>query len=1066
MQSSFRWVIGLLCVGSGLASAGDLFERSNLTAWCVVPFDRAKRRPVERAKMLKELGITRLAYDYRPEHVPTFDAEFAAMKGAGIEISAWWFPGTLTDEAKLIIGKIRQHGTKTDLWITGSAAWPKGPAAREERYVAEVARLRPIAEAAASAGLRVALYNHGGWFGEPEHQIEIIRRIGLANVGIVYNFHHGHDHLHRFRGLLAVMKPYLFALNLNGMTGNGEVRGMKIMPIGQGEWDLELLGLIQQCGWQGPIGILNHTDEDAAERLADNLAGLEWLRPQLDGKPAGTKPVPVSWKKPPVQTAVRDAAGFKGRGLATGRILLDRAEWHQRPLTIECQAKLDNAERFNILLAAGPKSSADHWELYTASRTGRLAFFQPGRGGVIDTEVAVCDGKWHHLAAQIGEESVTLFMDGKVVLTKQTPPPAKAEVGEGVAVGRLVEGGIGCDGVIDHVRLRRGLMADFDPRGEFKADGATVEMLDFESEPARSSVPEPQSFRYDAGPLNPDQWPHHQQPINRYRIYDFYSQQARVFAGVSANDLLPGFPGLEAGRFGHWGVADDADWLDDRWARSERRPVQAAVMRTPFGDYPKAVAMQLGDGEELTAFFDPVTLNFPMATGGSWVGMSGQRRGFMSGIHFNAAIGNRMEKAAEPLPGKYLGYFRHGSRLVFHYERAGKRMHDSAWANHAHFDRQTCPAGDEPLASLTKGGPTQWPQWYETKGRLGTAKPYALDTLTLPKHPGGQPWFLTGHDFMRDGTAAIATMTGEVWLLRGVDAGLGKLRWKRFASGLHQPLGLRVVDGKICVQGRDQITRLHDLNGDDEADYYECVTNAQKTSAGGHDYITGCEHDGEFFYFASANEGVCRVRPGEPVQVLGTGFRNPNGLGLAADGTVTTSVQEGDWTPTTMIHQVAGGGFYGHGGPKKDRPTQLPLAYLPRGLDNSGGGQCFIDSPRFGPLDGQMLHFSPGAANAFLVLRQELGSLRQGAVMRLAGDYLSGVQAGRINPHDGQLYVTGMIGWGSYGTQDGALQRMRYTGGEARMPVQFSVHENGVWLRLSEDLTMTDQVSKQCFAQC
>ena len=37
------------------------------------------------------------------------------------------------------------------------------------------------------------------------------------------------------------------------------------------------------------------------------------------------------------------------------------------------------------------------------------------------------------------------------------------------------------------------------------------------------------------------------------------------------------------------------------------------------------------------------------------------------------------------------------------------------------------------------------------------------------------------------------------------------VRWRRFASGLHQALGLVVADGQVHVLGRDQITRLHDL---------------------------------------------------------------------------------------------------------------------------------------------------------------------------------------------------------------------------------------------------------------
>ena len=88
------------------------------------------------------------------------------------------------------------------------------------------------------------------------------------------------------------MKPYLVALNLNGMDPGGDKVGRKILPLGQGEHDLDLLRIIRDSGYRGPIGILGHTQDDAEERLRDNLDGLDWLLPQLDGKPAGPPPKP------------------------------------------------------------------------------------------------------------------------------------------------------------------------------------------------------------------------------------------------------------------------------------------------------------------------------------------------------------------------------------------------------------------------------------------------------------------------------------------------------------------------------------------------------------------------------------------------------------------------------------------------------------------------------------------------------------------------------------------------------------------------------------------------------
>ena len=58
------------------ASDFSIFQRENIAAWCIVPFDSKQRGPVERAEMLNRLGITKLAYDWRAEHIPTFELKF------------------------------------------------------------------------------------------------------------------------------------------------------------------------------------------------------------------------------------------------------------------------------------------------------------------------------------------------------------------------------------------------------------------------------------------------------------------------------------------------------------------------------------------------------------------------------------------------------------------------------------------------------------------------------------------------------------------------------------------------------------------------------------------------------------------------------------------------------------------------------------------------------------------------------------------------------------------------------------------------------------------------------
>ena len=315
MSHSPRRLLALLAlfavVFPARAAGYELFARTNLLAWCLVPFDAKKRGPEERAAMLEQLGFKMFAYDYRAEHIPTWDAEMDALKKHGVRLTAWWFPTVLNDEARKILGVLERHQIRAQLWVMGGGGPVKNEEEQKARVVSEAKRIQPIAEAAAKIGCTVALYNHGAWFGEPENQIAIIKQLrgaGVTNVGIVYNLHHGHAHLARFPALLEKMKPHLVALNLNGMVRDGETTGRKILPLGQGSLDLSLLKTIRDSGWHGPLGLLNHTDEDAEARLRDNLAGFDWLVPQLRSQTPGPRPVPRSWVAPGAaqpQTPVR-----------------------------------------------------------------------------------------------------------------------------------------------------------------------------------------------------------------------------------------------------------------------------------------------------------------------------------------------------------------------------------------------------------------------------------------------------------------------------------------------------------------------------------------------------------------------------------------------------------------------------------------------------------------------------------------------------------------------------------------------------------------------------------------
>lgn len=280
MKRTRAAVVALALVCAGLVPpAKRPFERDNLVAWCIVPFDAKNRGPKERAEMLVRLGIKRVAYDWRDEHVKQWDDELEQYRTHGIEMVGFWAP----DHHKEILELFKRHGFTSQLWLMG----PEPKATSQEQRLSEAtAFVATVARLAKQYGCKVGLYNHGGWFGEPENQLAIIERLrkdGLDNVGIVYNLHHAGEQLARFPQILGLIKPHLLCLNLNGMRKGGP----QILPIGQGDDDLSLLKAIRDSGYAGPIGILNHRHEvDAEQGLRENIEGLKKLLAEMNDEAA------------------------------------------------------------------------------------------------------------------------------------------------------------------------------------------------------------------------------------------------------------------------------------------------------------------------------------------------------------------------------------------------------------------------------------------------------------------------------------------------------------------------------------------------------------------------------------------------------------------------------------------------------------------------------------------------------------------------------------------------------------------------------------------------------------
>ena len=366
-------------------------------------------------------------------------------------------------------------------------------------------------------------------------------------------------------------------------------------------------------------------------------------------------------------------------------------------------------------------------------------------------------------------------------------------------------------------------------------------------------------------------------------------------------------------------------------------------------------------------------------------------------------------------------------------------------------------SGQPDLAALRTGGPPLWPQTVETDLMPGEpVEGYAADELTLPyANPWGSWMRTTALDFFSDGRLAVSTLSGDVWLVT-IDG--SKLTWKRFATGLYEPLGLKIVDDKILVRGRERITRLHDLNGDGEADFYEnFFAEPGIVGSGYHAFIFELQTDrqGNFYYSKSGRSSphpsaITRISPdGKTSEVIGGDLRHPNGMGFGGPHNwVTISDNPSGKAVYNGVSIVREGGSYGY---QKDR-NQPMLATIPAMADASSGGQCWADENRWGPLSGQLIHTTYSHCGMFYILTQDAGDFPNGFAIPFPFEFKSGAMRPRVNPADGQLYIVGQKGWDTRSLSDGCLYRIRHTGTASHLISKAEVTPTGLRFTFTCDL--------------
>jgi len=326
---------------------------------------------------------------------------------------------------------------------------------------------------------------------------------------------------------------------------------------------------------------------------------------------------------------------------------------------------------------------------------------------------------------------------------------------------------------------------------------------------------------------------------------------------------------------------------------------------------------------------------------------------------------------------------------------------------------------------------------------------------------------------------ALSIRKGEVWIVENPLAENPEdLKFRLFASGLHEPLGLAVDGDDLLVSQRAEITRLQDSDGDGVADAYLTECDGWNVSGNYHAYSYGPERDGEGNLWVTLNLGMGQLADNSigwrgwggiiggdgRFQPKAMGMRSPSGLGANLDGDMFYTDQQGTWIPASPVYHLRPGVFFGNQEslgtlenpnapfqlsqvPKPNQPYPKalrsvkefvpPAVWLP--YNKLGRSTTDIEvipeGEAFGPFGGQLLvgEFTNSAIQR--VFLEKVDGEYQGACFPFLDGFPAAVVRLSFGP-DGSLFV-GMTnrGWSSLGNRSYGLSRVTYQG-EAPFAIQ------------------------------
>ncbi|HEX8676263.1 MAG TPA: hypothetical protein VF700_03530, partial [Segetibacter sp.] len=274
-----------------------------------------------------------------------------------------------------------------------------------------------------------------------------------------------------------------------------------------------------------------------------------------------------------------------------------------------------------------------------------------------------------------------------------------------------------------------------------------------------------------------------------------------------------------------------------------------------------------------------------------------------------------------------------------------------------------------------------------------------------------------------NGDLAATTRRGDVFIVENPSS-LHPF-FRKFATGMHEVLGVAYKDGALYCAQRGELTKLVDANMDGKADVYETIYSWPITG-NYHEYSYGPKiaADGSFFVTLNCTcppawwhmqsqvpwrGWALHIQENGSMEPWAAGMRSPCGISMIDDELFYTDNQ-GDWVGSGSIMPVRKGGFMGH-------PASLVWANMPNSPVKVRQQDIFSKNPPPGieyDKEGQEIKPQNSVTKKFVTafeIKKDVPDLQLPAVwlphgiLGISNSEIIKIPEGTFGPFAGQLLV-------------------------------------------------------------